>query len=380
MRIAFIGQKGIPAAGGGVERYVEDLAVRLVKLGHEATVYTRPHYTPRALQEYQGVKLISLPSVKTKHLDTISHTVLSCWHATRHGAQIIHFQSIGPALVMWLPKLLKPQVKIISTLQSRDYEHQKWGRFAKLMLKLGERLMCAYSDEVIVVTQSMADYVKVKYGLTAHYIPNGAVSAAPVGAELIGRWGLVKDNYLVAISRLVRHKGLHYLIDAYKKLATEKKLVIVGAGAFTDDYVAELKAQAAGDERIIFTGQQNGAVLAQLYANAYLFVQPSESEGLSLALLEAMARGVAVLVSDITENREAIGATNFSFSNKNIEDLQEKLSWLLANPQAVREQALAGRERVAQEFNWDKITSQIEAIYFTAGARKQAAATEVKMA
>ncbi len=374
MKIAFIGQKGIPASGGGVERYVEDLAVRLAAAGHEVTVYTRSHYTPKALTEYRGVRLVNLPTIHTKHLDTIIHSTLSCWHAIMTGVEVAHFQTIGPALVCWLPKLLRPQMKIVSTLQSLDYEHQKWGSFAKLMLKLGERLMCKFSDEVIVVTKTMEQYAKDKYGITTRHIPNGANLAEPVGDDLLAPWGLAKDNYFVAISRLVRHKGLHYLIAAYQKLTTDKKLVIVGDGAFTDSYVSELKALAAGDERIIFTGNQTGEVLAQLYANAYLFVQPSESEGLSLALLEAMARGTAVLVSDIDANREAVGDAGFMFINKDTAYLRHQLQALVSQPEKVKAMARAGQTRVAQNFNWDKITLDMIKAYQEAGQRAPAMA------
>jgi glycosyltransferase involved in cell wall biosynthesis len=363
MKIAFIGQKGIPAVGGGVERYVEDLAVRLATAGHEVIVYTRSHYTPKSLKNYQGVRLVYLPTLHTKHLDTIIHSTLSCLHAIITGADVAHFQTIGPALVCWLPKLLRPKMKVVSTLQSFDYEHQKWGHFAKLMLKLGERLMCRFSDEVIVVTKAMEQYVRDKYGINGRYIPNGANVYEPAGADLISKWGLAKDNYIVAVSRLVRHKGLHYLIAAYQKLNTNKKLVIVGDGAFTDSYIKELKDLVRNNANIIFTGNQTGATLAQLYANAYLFVQPSESEGLSLALLEAMARGVAVLVSDITANREAVGDAGFMFISKDTAYLLHQLRVLLSDAALVKAQGEAGRARVAEKFNWDKITKEVIKVY-----------------
>ncbi len=364
MKIAFIGQKGIPATGGGVERYVEDLSVRLAGLGHEVVVYTRSYYTPRQLKNYQGVKLISLPSWHSKHLDAITHSILASFHAAFSGAEVIHFQSIGPALVCWLPKLLNHKIKIVSTLQSRDYEHQKWGTFAKLMLKLGERLMCQISDEVVVVTRLMEKYTKDKYGNIPYYIPNGANLYQEVGAELISQWGLTKGNYLVAVSRLVRHKGLSYLVKAYQSLGqTDKKLVIVGDGAFTDDYVTELKALAQGNDNIIFTGNQTGDTLAQLYANAYLFVQPSESEGLSLALLEAMSRRVPVLVSDIPENKEAVQEAGFLFANKNTDDLLAKLRWLLTEDDLVKDRGQAGRQLIEVKFNWDIIAKDMVAVY-----------------
>lgn len=363
MRSAFIGQKGLPTVTGGVERYVEDLSKQLVLAGHEVFAYTRPHYTDPKLTIYQGVNLISLPSINTKHLDAISHTLLASIHAVFQGFDVIHYQSIGPALVCWLPKLLNHKVKIVATLQSRDYEHQKWGGFAQMSLRLGERLMCLFADEIVVVTEAMVTYVREKYGRVATYIPNGANLYEPTGSDLIAEWGLESEGYVVAISRLVRHKGLSYLVEAFKNLATDKKLVIVGDSSYSDDYATELKALAASDERIIFTGNQTGEALAQFYANACVFVQPSESEGLSLALLEAMARRRAVLVSDITENLSAVGNAGYVFANKNVADLQAKLAMILANPEMAQAKGEEARVRIEQKFNWEVIGREMAKLY-----------------
>ena len=358
MTIAFVGQKGIPAISGGVERYVEDLAVRIAARGVQAVVYTRPHYTPADLSVYKGVKLVSLPSIGTKHLDAISHSLLAVIHASWQRYDVIHFQSIGSALVIWLPRLLSPHTRVVSTLQSRDYEHQKWGGLSRCFLRLGERLMCRFSHEVVVVTESMRDYVRSTYQLEAVYIPNGANHYDAVGSSELSAWGLEPGQYIAYIGRLVRHKGVHYLIKAYQQLPDNKlPLVIVGEGSFTDDYVSELKALAGDSTKIIFTGRQSGVVLAELYANARLFVQPSESEGLSLALLEAMSRGVPTLVSDISENLEAIGDTGFIFKNKDVDDLREKLRFILSEPELAAEKAQAASLRVAQKFDWDEIAS-----------------------
>jgi glycosyltransferase involved in cell wall biosynthesis len=182
-------------------------------------------------------------------------------------------------------------------------------------------------------------------------------------ASSIKTFNLEKDNYILALSRLVKHKGLQYLVEAFKKIKTDKKLVIVGGGAYTDEFVKELKSLAADDKRIIFTGIQSGAIIDELYSNAYLFVQPSESEGLSIALLEAMANGCATLVSDITENKEAIGNTGATFKNKNVADLQEKLEFLLDHPEAISAMGAEAKARAEQEYDVDKIINQIEEVY-----------------
>lgn len=373
MKIAFIGQKGIPSIGGGVERYVEDLATRVAGLGHEVIVYTRPAYTPKSLKKYAGVQLISLPSIKTKHLDAISHTILASFDVLFRQVDVVHYQSIGPALVCWLPKLLNPKLKIVSTLQSKDYEHQKWSRGAKAILRLGEWMMCRFSDSVLVVTRPMQTYVRERYNIEAYFIPNGANLTEEEGSNLISQWGLKRNNYVVAISRIVKHKGLGYLIDAFNQIQTEQKLVIVGDGAYTDVYVRQLKAKAKANPNIIFTGNQTGEVLAQLYDNASIFVQPSESEGLSLALLEAMARRKCVLVSDISENREAVGDCGFSFENKNIYDLAGKLTVLLDSPELAKKKGQQARERVEKFYNWGNIAKQVVEVYNNTAKNKRSA-------
>lgn len=264
MKIYFIGQKGIPAIYGGVEKHVEELATRLVKAGHEVFVYTRPNYTAKNLKKYQGVNLISLPTIATKHLDAISNTVRACLDLTSREVDIIHFHSIGPSSLIWLVKLLKPGAPIIFTFHTKCYEHKKWGVLAKLCLKIGERIACRLADKVIAISPSLSEYALAKHKISAIYLPNGVSLPKIIKAESIKKIGLKKDNYILTVTRLVEHKGVQYLIAAYQNLKTDKKLVIAGGGVYTDDYVKELKLAAQGNKNIIFTGNQSGKNLAEL--------------------------------------------------------------------------------------------------------------------
>ena len=231
------------------------------------------------------------------------------------------------------------------------------------MLRLGEWIMCKFSDEVLVVTRPMKSYVQNKYGIDAYFIPNGSNLYQKEGSDLIKQWGLERDSYIAYIGRLIRHKGVSYLIDAYQQMSTDKKLVIVGGGAFTDDYIIELQAKAGHNPNIIFTGNQTGTTLAQLYDNAAVFVQPSESEGLSLALLEAMGRAKCVLVSNILENAEAIAEAGFTFENRNIYDLASKLQVITENPQLAQAKGQVAQQRITQHYNWDHIAKKMVAVY-----------------
>lgn len=361
MKIAFIGQKGIPSTGGGVEKHVEELAVSLAAKGHEVFAYTRPFYTDKNLAEFKGIRLLSLPSLTFKNLDAISHTFLAVIDLVRRDYDIIHFHGIGPSSLLWLAKILKPRTRIIATFHCQDYFHKKWSRFAQIYLKFGEWVLCTQADAVIAVSRSLVSYISSKYQREALYIPNGVNSQALLNNELIKKWELEKNNYVVSVSRLIPHKGLHHLIKAFKNVNTDKKLVIVGDGSYTSEYVINLKKLAANDSRVILTGSQTGQTLQSLFSNALLFVQPSESEGLSIALLEAMSFGCPVLVSDIPENLEAMGNTGYSFLCNNSENLTEKLQSLVTKD--IEAAGQAGKARVEKEYNWQNITKSTENVY-----------------
>jgi len=267
MKIAFIGQKGIPTKTGGVERQVEDLAVNLVRNGHEVFVYARSSYNPENLKEWRGVKIITVPSIPSKNLDAITATLFACLDLIRRKYDVIHFQSIGPASMLWLARILSPRTKIVFTFHCQDYYHQKWGSFAKAYLKFGEKVGNLLADKVIITSHSLLKYAKGKYHNNPVYIPSSAKLNDLVPAQEITKWGLTKNNYIAYIGRLVRHKGVHFLIKAYQEITTDKKLVIVGDGSYTDDYVKELHDLAQNNPNIIFTGNQNGPVLKELFSN-----------------------------------------------------------------------------------------------------------------
>ncbi len=364
MKIFLIGQKGIPAKNGGVEKHVENLALRLAKKGHEVFAYARNNYQAEKLTNYQGVNIINLPSIGTKNLDAISHTFFACLDIIfRRKPDVVHFHSVGPSSLILLIKLFRPRLKVVFTFHCQDYRHQKWGRMARWYLKLGEKIGCHFSDKTITISKELKSYAKEVYKIEAAYIPNGAEKVSETGDDKLSMFNLEKGKYLVSICRLVRHKGIHYLIKAYQEMATEKKLVIVGDGAFTDEYVSELKKLASDNKNIIFTGNQSGQILSQLYANAYAFVQPSEYEGLSVALLEAMSYGLPCVISDIPANLEAAGGNALVFKNKDSEDLKNKLTELISNPGLASELGRKIRERANTEYNWETIVDNTEKLY-----------------
>lgn len=360
MKIAFIGQKGIPAKNGGVDRHTENLAVFLVNKGQEVIVYNRKGYLPENISQWQGVKLYFLPFINTKNLAAITHSFLATFHAIFKKVDVIHYHGIGPSLLAWIPRLIAPRIKIVATLHSFDYSNDKWGWFARLMLKTGEQSMCRYAHEVIVLTELMHDYLLQRHNRESTIIPNGVYISETSDDKHLLPFGLTSKHYIVSVSRLIRLKGIQYLIEAFKKIPNpDLKLAIVGDGEFQE----ELEKLAADDKRIIFTGNQGGKVLDQLYSNAKLFVQSSEMEGLSISLLEAMAHGLPCLISDILANHQASGLDALYFISKDSKNLEEKIKYALSNQEESDSLGAKAKKRANDLFNWHKITEQIIEIY-----------------
>ncbi|HMB26212.1 MAG TPA: glycosyltransferase family 4 protein [Patescibacteria group bacterium] len=385
MKIAFIGQKGIPMKFGGVEKHVERLATGLAEKGHKVFAYTRPWYTPKSLKYYKSVKLISLKSIKTKNLDAISHTWRASWHAVKSGYDIVHYHGVGPALLAWIPRLFARKTKVVITFHCLDRYHQKWSLLARLALRLGEWAAVKFAHETITVSKTLQLYCQDKFHEKTTYIPNGIDLPKKQSADLIKKkFGLKKNGYIFFISRLVKHKGVHYLIKAYNQLKTDKKLVIVGASAFTDPYVKKIKAQAKDNPNIIFTGNIKGGsqLWRELYSNAYMMVHPSESEGLPIVILEGMSFGLPVLASDIPENMEAVaGGYGFSFKNKSVGDLKNKMDYLLGCPDLVKQVGKDARKHVRENYNWKDIVISVQQVYHNlvvdfASARQKSKQTE----
>ncbi len=208
MKVAFIGQKGIPTLQGGVERHVEELSVRLASQGVEALVYTRPQYVDKKLKKYKGVNLVSLPTIASKHLDALVHTFLVCLNVRKQNVDVIHFHSIGPSLLIWLAKILNPRTPIIATFHSQCYRHKKWGSFATISLKLGESICCVMSDHLIVISRNLKEIVLKKYKRIGEYIPNGVPEYKKIGLKNAKKWGIYEKEYILYAGRLVKAKEL----------------------------------------------------------------------------------------------------------------------------------------------------------------------------
>lgn len=367
MTIAMIGQKGMPAIHGGVERHVHELSTRLVQSGYTVLAYARDWYTDPSITTYEGVTIVHTKTIKTKHLDTITHTLTATFDAMSRKVDIIHYHGVGPALISWIPRLFAPNIRVIGTFHSIDRKHDKWNFFARVALLFGEWAISTFPHETIAVSETIKAYDRDVFGKEVTYIPNGVPQYIKrIESNRLTTWGLQPEKYFLIVSRLIRHKGIHIAIRAYKQLelshptlTREHPLVIVGDGHHTNDYVAELKEMAKGSN-IIFTGFQSGEALAQLFSHATLYIHPSEHEGLPITVLEAMSYGVPTIVSDILEHRLIVPDLAYRFSK---ETLVDTIIRTMSHYTEARQHAVYARKRISAEFSWTVITAAMERLY-----------------
>jgi len=365
LKIVMIGLKGLPvrADSGGIERHVEELGVRLAAMGHDVSAYVRPRFVDTKEASWRGIRLLRLPSIPTKSLDTLTHTLIASVAVLFRPADIVHYHGVGPATMAWIPKLFKPRSSIVITFHSIDRLHPKWGPVARAYLRFGEWCAVRFADATIAVSRTIQQYCRERFRAETVYIPNGSRFEDRPGSDQLKTWGLKPGGYILTVARLVRQKGIHHLIEAFSGLSTDKKLVIVGAPGFGGEYAEYIRNLSAGNSAIVFTGFQTGDALRQLFANAYLYVHPSEAEGLSVSILEAMSAGRCVLVSDIPENLEPIGDTGVTFVKADVADLREKLGSLFNHPEVVAERGARSREWASREYDWDRIAAATAALY-----------------
>jgi glycosyltransferase involved in cell wall biosynthesis len=365
IRVAFIGGRGVIAKYSGIEAYYEEVGKHLAESGYDLTVYCRNYFTPD-LPTYNGMHLVRLPTIRSKHLETVLHTLLSTIHVMFRGCDIVHYHALGPALFSFFPRLVGK--KTVVTVQGLDWQRKKWGRLASIILRMGEIASARLPNTTMVVSRNLQAYYKLQYGTETRYVPNGALIRERSPASKILEWGLAPDNYILFLGRFSPEKNCHLLIDAYEKLETSLKLVLAGGSSHSSAYIEQLRAHAS--DRILFLDWVSGEQLTELLTNAALFVLPSDLEGLSLALLDAMGSAVCVLTSDIPENREVVQDAGFTFHAGDVDDLARMLALLASDPET---RAAAGRmetQIIQGRYLWPHIAREISAVYEDLMGRK----------
>ncbi len=358
LRIAMIGSRGLPLVYGGIERHVAEIGSRLAARGHEVTVFGRRPFS--AGGDHRGMRIRVLPSIPTKNLETASNSLAAALGAFFGPYDIVHFHGVGPSLFSWITAARG--MTTVATIHAGDYRQSKWGPAARSLLRLGERTAVRGTHAAIAVSRIMAAELEARYGCPVVYIPNGADlrEAPPFGQA--AALGLESGRYILAVGRFIVERGFHTLLEAFRDVPTDCRLVIAGDARFEERYERRLREMA--DPRVVFPGYVSGTLLDELYAHCAFYVLPSTVEGLPISLLEAMSFSRPVLVSDIPENLEVSGGIAGTFLRGNAADLSRALERMLAMNDAERLRlGAAARERVASRYTWDRVTDEVEALY-----------------
>lgn len=364
------GQKRIPSREGGVEIVVEELCTRMVAQGHNVTCYNRgghhvsgSEYDSKRLKEYKGIRLKTVPTIEKKGLAAVSSSFFAALCCAFGRYDIVHIHAEGPAFFAWLPKLFGK--KVIVTIHGLDWQREKWkSGFGSKFIHQGEKNAVKYADEIIVLSKGVQDYFEKEYGRKTVFIPNGVNRPKIQEAELITeKYGLEKDSYILFLGRLVPEKGIRYLVEAFKNVKTDKKLVIAGGSSDTDSFMNELKDLAKDDDRIIFTGFVQGQILKELYSNAYVYTLPSDLEGMPLSLLEAMSYGNCCLVSNIQECAEVVEDRALVFKKSDVNDLFTKIQKACDYPEMITKIKEQATDFIFRKYNWDFVTKETMNLY-----------------
>ena len=368
-RIAMLGHKRVPSREGGVEIVVEELSTRMVKRGFEVTCYNRKGHHVSGTDfdkvipiEHNGIRLKNVFTIDKRGLAAMTASVSAAICTTFGKYDIVHFHAEGSCAMIWLPKLFGK--KCIATIHGLDHQRVKWSKFAKWYILFGEKCAVKFADEIIVLSENVKNYFLDTYGRETIFIPNGVNSPEIIPADtIIEKFSLKKDDYILFLGRLVPEKGIHYLIEAFKNVKTDKKLVIAGGCSDTNEYVEEIKALAGENSNIIFTDFVSGKTLEELYSNAYIYVLPSDLEGMPLSLLEAMSYGNCCLTSDIPECADVIGDFGVTFKKQNIVDLMEKLQQLCDNSKLVEYYKENASDYICDKYSWDDVVNKTLMLY-----------------
>jgi glycosyltransferase involved in cell wall biosynthesis len=360
LRIAMIGIKAIPARNGGFETAVDELSRGIVANGHEVVVYNRSGLSVHPNNDYEGVELVTLPTVKSKNLSTIVHAFLSSMHVAFHRADVVHYFITGTTLFAPIPRLLG--MKVVCSVDGTDWQRRKWGRFARWYLKVSESLAVRFSNALVSDSRDVQRYYTEVYGADSSLITYGIREIPVTGREWLDRFALHSNEYVLFVGRLVPENNIHHLIRAFEQTSTDKKLVIVGDDPWEKDYLHSIKSTS--DPRVIFTGGVYGQGYAQLQKNAYIFVLPDEVGGTHPALVEAMGFGNCVLVNDTASNIEVVADAGFSYKGKEgPRDLARQLQMLLDNPSLVADFRLKAERRAQANYRWETVVRDHLALY-----------------
>lgn len=368
--IAMLGHKRIPSREGGIEIVVEELAVRMAARGYRVTCYNRSghhvsgkEFDTRRGGEYRGVRLKTAAAINRKGLAAVTSSFFASLAAAVGPYDVVHIHAEGPAAFCWLPRLMGKRVVV--TVHGLDWQRAKWkGGLGARYIHLGEKMAVWFAHEIIVLNRAAQQYFKDSYGRETRLIPNGVSRAEYAAPDRIREvFGLEKDAYLLFLGRMVPEKGIHYLIEAFRGVQTDRKLVVAGGASDSEAYIDRLKEQAGGDSRIVFTGFVQKELLRELYSNAYVYVLPSDLEGMPLSLLEALSYGCCCVTSDIPECVDVTGEHGVAFQKGSAVDLRVKLQELCDDVGQVYRRREGAADYVCRRHRWDEVVDRTLELY-----------------
>jgi glycosyltransferase involved in cell wall biosynthesis len=352
LKIAMIGIKAIPARFGGFETAVDEISRGLVKLGHDVVVYNRSGMSKHIGKTYDGVRIVTLPTFRSKNLSTIVHALLATVHVAFHRVDVVHYFTTGTTVFAPIPRLLG--MKVVCSVDGTDWQRGKWGRFARSYLRVSERLATWFCDGLVADSKAVLRYYSETYNADSFLVTYGMRESKCEGQDWLERFALKNREYVLFVGRLVPENNIHHLINAFEHTKTDKKLVIVGDDPWEKEYVRLLKSTR--DSRVVFTGAVYGDGYEQLQRNAYLFALPDEVGGTHPALVEAMGYGNCALVNDTPSNLEVIGDAGFSYRGaEGADDLERQLQMLVDNPQVVQEYRPKASQRALIHYRWEDV-------------------------
>lgn len=367
LAVSMFGQKRL-SREGGIEIVVKELCTRLVQVGYPVTCYNRSgHHVSGAeydqKTEYEGICQKKVPTIEGKGLAAVSSSFFAALFSAMGRYDVVHIHAEGPAFFAWLPKLFRKRVVV--TIHGIDWQREKWkSGFGSKFIRQGEKNAVKYADEIIVLSKGVQTYFKDTYGRETRFIPNGVNRPELRAArQIAAKFGLEKDSYILFLGRLVPEKGIRYLVEAFKQVKTDKKLVIAGGSSDTESFMEELKELAKSDERILFTDFVQGEILDELYSNAYLYTLPSDLEGMPLSLLEAMSYGNCCLVSNIPECTEVVEDKALIFKKSDVNDLRKKLQEACDEPEKVKALKEEAADFICRKYNWDEVVKETLELY-----------------
>ncbi|MGH9443896.1 MAG: DUF1972 domain-containing protein [Thermoanaerobaculia bacterium] len=357
MKIAVLGTRGIPASYGGFETFAEELSTRLAARGHSVTVYCRSHHTDRSLREYRGVRLVVLPTVRSKYLDTVVHTFLSSLHSVRGRFDAVLYCNAINALFCWIPRRMSGS-RVVLNVDGLERNRRKWNALGRAAYSVAERLSTKFPDAVVTDAEVIRGYYREQFGIDPLMIPYGGDLPRPAGTDMLAKLGLEKDGYFLYVSRLEPENNALAVVEAYRRVKGAVPLVIVGDAPYAAGYIRRVKS--AADSRVLFPGAVYGEGYRELLFHARAYIQATEIGGTHPALVEAMGAGRVVAYHDSRENREVCGDAGVPFDASRPESLSAILGSLLDDPDRFNVFSERALRLVQERYRWEDITDRYE--------------------